>query len=513
MRRLATGALAALLTAAAGGPLAAQSKDVNKAAASITESDVRRRINLIADDSMMGRDTPSPGLETAAQYVAGQFKSFGLRPGGDDGGWMQRYPLELRQLQAAQSFVEFSSADLQGFILLPFTTAVIQHAGEASGTPVSGEILMLGGPPNPDSFPSADLVKGKFLIWVVKWADVPKFANAMIIKAMTAGAAGVLAASDRDTATIAAEAAKAGRVKVSRMETGAAQGGYVPLVLEFSQAAVLARYPQAAQIFDQLNTAPAMTVLQVPDWIATVRITDSVLGQATAPNVVGILDGTDPVLRNEYVVFSAHMDHIGITPGAPDSINNGADDDGSGTVGILELAEAFTRKKAATKRSLIFLTVSGEEKGLWGSAWFTAHPPVPMDSIVANLNMDMIGRNWPDTVETIGPTYSSLGPTLDSVAAAHRDLNMLPVGDLAPEERRFFRSDHYNFARAGVPIIYFSNGHHPDYHQPSDSPDKIDAEKEARLLQLIFWMGQAVGNGATRPTWNPGALEELQQAR
>jgi len=478
VRLLAAGVLAALFLGVASGPLAAQSKDLKKAAASITETDVRRRINLIADDSMMGRDTPSPGLETAARYIADQFRSLGLRPGGDDGGWMQRYPLELRRLQADQSFVEFSSADLQGFILLPFTTAVVQHAGEAAATPVSGEILMLGGPPDPDSFPSAELMRGKFLIWVVNWEDVLKFGNAMIIKAMTAGAAGILTASDRDTATIAAAAAKAGRVRVSRLNAEAAEGS-IPLILEFSQAAVVARYPQASQIFDQLNAATTMTVLPVPDWTATVRITDSVLGRTTAPNVVGILEGTDPALRHEYVVFSAHMDHIGVDPSKPDSINNGADDDGSGTVGILELAEAFTRKNAATRRSLIFLTVSGEEKGLWGSAWFTAHPPVPIDSIVANLNMDMIGRNWPDTVETIGPSYSSLGPTLDSVTAAHRDLDMLPVGDLAPAERRFFRSDHYNFARAGVPIIYFSSGHHPDYHEPSDSPDKINAEKEA----------------------------------
>jgi len=505
--------LAGLILMAASTPLAAQTKDVKKAAASITEKDVRKRINLIADDSMMGRDTPSPGLETAAAYVASQFKSFGLRPGGDSGSYLQRYPLVLRQLQAERSFVEFSSADLQNFIVLPFTTSVIQHAGEADGTPVTGGILLIGGPPNPENFPADSLVKGKFIVWVVDWASVPKYANAMIIKAMGAGAAGVFAASDRDTAVVAAAAAQAARVKVSRPEAEGAQQRFVPLVLEFSQAAVTSRYPQAAQIFDQLNSATAMTVLPVPEWTATVRITDSTLGTASAPNVVGILDGTDPVLRNEYVVFSAHMDHIGVDPSKPDSINNGADDDGSGTTGILELAEAFTRKKAATKRSLIFLTVSGEEKGLWGSAWFTAHPPVPIDSMVTNLNMDMIGRNWPDTVETIGPTYSSLGPTLDSVAAAHRDLNMLPVGDLAPDERRFFRSDHYNFARAGVPIIYFSSGHHPDYHQPSDSPDKINAEKEARLLQLIFWMGQAVGNGTTRPTWNPGALEQLQRAR
>ncbi len=187
-------------------------------------------------------------------------------------------------------------------------------------------------------------------------------------------------------------------------------------------------------MFNQLDAASAMTALSMADWEATVMAADTVLGTASAPNVVGILEGTDPTLKQEYVVFSAHMDHIGISAGRPDSINNGADDDGSGTVGILELAEAFTRKKAATKRSLIFLTVSGEEKGLWGSAFFTAHPPVPIGQIVANLNMDMIGRNWPDTVETIGMTFSSLGPTLDSVAAAHRDLNMTPVNDLAPED-------------------------------------------------------------------------------
>jgi len=256
-----------------------------------------------------------------------------------------------------------------------------------------------------------------------------------------------------------------------------------------------------------------MTVIPTPDWTATVRIVDSTLGTASAPNVVGILEGTDPSLKNEYVVFSAHMDHIGITPGQPDSINNGADDDGSGTVGLLELAEAFTRKNAATKRSLIFLNVSGEEKGLWGSAYFAAHPPVPIGQIVTNLNMDMIGRNWPDTVETIGMTFSSLGPMLDSVATANPQLNMTPVNDLSPEERRLFRSDHYNFARAGVPILYFTSGHHPDYHEVTDSPDKINAEKEARLVQLVFWMGQAVGNAATKPTWNPGALEQVQQAR
>ncbi|TFG49670.1 MAG: M20/M25/M40 family metallo-hydrolase, partial [Gemmatimonadales bacterium] len=498
MRPITSLTLAGLFLMAASAPLAAQSKDVKKAAASITEKDVRKRINLIADDSMMGRDTPSPGLETAAAYVAAQFKAFGLRPGGDSGSYMQRYPLERRQLQAERSFVEFSSADLQNFIVLPFTTSVIQHDGESTGTPVTAGLLLIGGPPDPEQFPADSLVKGKFIVWVVDWDQVPQFANAMVIKAMTAGAAGVFAASDRDTTVIAQAAAQAGRVKVARADAAKSPGG-VPPVLEFSQAAVAAQFPQAQGTFDQLNAATAMTVLSLPDWTATVRISDTTLGTAMAPNVVGILEGTDPSLKHEYVVFSAHLDHVGITPGQPDSINNGADDDGSGTVGLLELAEAFTRKKAATKRSLIFLNVSGEEKGLWGSAYFAAHPPVPIDQVVTNLNMDMIGRNWPDTVETIGMTFSSLGPMLDSVAKANPQLNMTPVNDLSPEERRLFRSDHYNFARAGVPILYFTSGHHPDYHQVTDSPDKINAEKEARLVQLVFWMGQAVGNAATRP--------------
>ncbi|HEX5005236.1 MAG TPA: M28 family peptidase [Gemmatimonadales bacterium] len=512
MRRSLAGVLAVLLVGAAGAPLAAQSKDVRKAAQSITEPDVARRIRIIADDSMMGRDTPSPGLESAAAYIAGQFKSFGLRPGGDSGTYLQRYPLVRRQLQADRSYIEFANLTDLSTIIIPFTTSVLQHSGEPAGAPVSGGMFLMGGPPDPAKFPADSLLRGSFLVWVVDWKDVPRYANAVVIKAMTTGMAGVIAISDRDTAVVAAEAARAGRVTVSRGGAAARQGG-IPLVFEIPQAAITATYPQAADLLTQLRSATAPMFMPMPDWGATVMVADTILGTTTAPNVVGILDGTDPALRHEYVVFSAHMDHIGISPGRPDSINNGADDDGSGTVGIVELAEAFTRKHAATKRSLIFLTVSGEEKGLWGSAYFTAHPPVPLDSIVANLNMDMIGRNWPDTVETIGPKFSSLGPTLDSVAAAHPDLHMTPVDDTSPQERRFFRSDHYNFARSGVPIIYFTSGHHPDYHQPGDSPDKINAEKESRLLQLVFWMGQAVGNGATRPTWNPGALEQVRSAR
>jgi len=503
---------AGLLLAVAAAPLAAQAKDVTQAAASITAADVTRRINIIADDSMMGRDTPSHGLDATAAYVASQFKSFGLRPGGDSGGYLQRYPLELRQLNAQRSFVEFSETNGQRSIVLPYATSVKQWAGETKGTPVTGSIVLVGGPPDPTRIPTDGTLKGAMLVWVADWAVVPKFGNAMIIQAMSAGAQGIVLISSRDTATIAGEAAQGSRVRVSRAGTDSTPGG-VPLVVEVSQAAVVAQYPAAQGTFDQMNHSADMMVVPMAEWEATVMAADSVLGSTTAPNVVGIVEGTDPALKREYVVFSAHMDHIGISAGKPDSINNGADDDGSGTVGVLELAEAFGRKKVATRRSLIFLTVSGEEKGLWGSAYFASHPPVPLTQVVADLNMDMIGRNWTDTIAVIGREYSSLGPTLDSVAAAHPQLRMTPVGDQWPEERIFFRSDHYNFARNGVPILFFTSGLHPDYHEPSDSPDKIEAEKEARLLQLVFWMGQAVGNAANKPSWNSGALEQVKQAQ
>jgi Zn-dependent M28 family amino/carboxypeptidase len=238
----------------------------------------------------------------------------------------------------------------------------------------------------------------------------------------------------------------------------------------------------------------------------------------SAPNVVAILEGSDATLKNEYVVFSAHMDHVGVAgprgsggcraQGA-DSICNGADDDGSGTVAVVEIADAFARLNPRPKRSVIFLNVSGEEKGLWGSEYFSNHPPVPITNIVADLNIDMVGRNWRDTIVAIGKEHSDLGATLNRVGAAHPELNMQPIDDIWPDENFYFRSDHYNFARKGVPILFFFNGTHADYHQVTDSPDKIDAEKEARIAQLIFYLGVDVANAAERPKWNPDSYKRI----
>jgi Zn-dependent M28 family amino/carboxypeptidase len=231
----------------------------------------------------------------------------------------------------------------------------------------------------------------------------------------------------------------------------------------------------------------------------------------TAPNVVGILPGSDPELREEYVVYSAHMDHVGVRrpDETGDSIYNGADDDASGTATVMEVAEAMSGLPVAPRRSVIFLLVSGEERGLWGSEYFAEHPPVPVDLMVTNLNADMVGRNWTDTIVAIGREHSSLGETLARVNERHPELGMTAIDDIWPDERFYFRSDHYNFARKGVPVLFFFNGVHEDYHRPSDEVDLIDGDKTARIGRLLFLLGLDIADAAERPQWNPDSYEEI----
>ena len=136
-------------------------------------------------------------------------------------------------------------------------------------------------------------------------------------------------------------------------------------------------------------------------------------------------------------------------------------------------------------------------------------PTVPLPQVVADLNLDMIGRNWQDTIVAIGKEHSDLGRTLNRVNAAHPELRMTAIDDIWPEERFYFRSDHYNFARKGVPILFFFNGVHADYHRPSDSPDKIEAEKESRILRLVYYLAQDVADAPARPQWNPESYKQI----
>jgi hypothetical protein len=497
MRRLV---LAGLVLAT--GPVAAQTAaPSDRGAASITAGDVARRIGIIADDSMLGRDTPSRGLELTARYVADQFHSFGLRPGGEDGGWFQRYAITRRRFDAERSRVTFTAGAVEAVARFDRSARYLQ--GTVSGRPVTGPAVLVGGGLDAARVGRMAL-RDRVVLYALDTLAPPARTTQVARAIRLAGPVAILLVNDQ-----APDAFAARIPKQDRGRTAVDLKLVSPPLVEVSEDAVAPALRAAGVDLRAVSADSAPVYRELRSLRATVELRDSVLQSLTAPNTVGILEGTDPVLRREYVVFSAHMDHIGITPGQPDSVNNGADDDGSGTAGVMELAEAFSRPGARPKRSLIFLTVSGEEKGLWGSRYFSEHPPVPLDRVVADLNMDMIGRNWRDTIVAIGKEHSDLGTTLERVNQAHPELHMTAVDDRWPEERFYFRSDHYNFARKGVPILFFFNGVHPDYHQVTDSPDKIDSEKESRILRLIYYLGRAIGDAPARPQWNPESYREI----
>jgi Peptidase family M28 len=498
-RRLLT---AGLLAAAA--PLSAQTAAPRaaEAAATITSRDVAHRIGVIAADSMLGRDTPSNGLEMTAKYIADQFKSFGLAPGGEDGTWFQRYPITRRRLALDSSRIVFRAKDASA--TADFTRTARYLRGAIPEGSVSGPVILVGGQVTPDAVEEMPL-KGKVVLYVSDFrTGIPANATQVGRAIRLAAPKAIVMLSNLDSLAFARRVPRTSPERNSvdlRLNS--------PVEVEVSERAISAVLKAAGVDLAPVRNATEPVARDLPGFRVQVEMRESILSKETAPNTIGILRGTDPVLRNEYLVYSAHMDHIGITPGARDSINNGADDDASGTVGVVELAEAFSRPGARPKRSILFITVSGEEKGLWGSRYFSEHPTVPLADLVADLNIDMIGRNWADTIVAIGKEHSDLGATLERVNAEYPELRMTAIDDRWPEERFYFRSDHYNFARKGVPILFFFNGVHVDYHQPSDEPSKIDAEKEARILKLLFYLGQEIGNSPNRPQWKPESRAEI----
>ena len=486
-------------------PLSAQTAPaLSRAAASITGADIAHRIGIIAADSMMGRDTPSRGLELTAGYVADQFQKFGLKPGGDH-GWLQRYPITRHRLDLGQSHVVFVAGSRKD--LATFTSSARYDGGPVPEKPVNGTPLLVGGPQTAETADRLG-VRGKIVLYVPQ-AGVETAAAQQVLRVLyLAGPKALVTLSNADSARFAAAIP---RQTPERTVVGTASDR--PVALQVRVGAVASALSAAGVDLSAVRAGREPIARELPGLKVDIEMKDIITSSLSAPNTVGILEGSDPVLKNEYLVYSAHMDHIGISPGQPDSINNGADDDGSGTVGVIELARAFSRRGARPKRSIIFLTVSGEEKGLWGSKYFTEHPPVLIDRIVADINMDMIGRNWPDTIVAIGKEHSDLGATLNRVNAAHRELGMTAIDDQWPAERFYFRSDHYNFARKGVPILFFFNGVHEDYHQVTDSPDKINSEKEARILRLVFYLGREVGNAPNRPQWKPESYKEIVEEK
>ena len=250
---------------------------------------------------------------------------------------------------------------------------------------------------------------------------------------------------------------------------------------------------------------------------------------APTQNVVAVFEGSDPVLKNEYVALGAHYDHVGIgIPVNGDGIYNGADDDASGTTAMLAMAEALAKTNTRPKRSVLFVWHAGEEKGLWGSRYFTTYPTIPLDKIVTQLNMDMIGRSkkegdtdprnrelsGPNEIYVIGSKMMSteLGDLADRVNKQYLNMTFdYRYDDPNDPNRFFFRSDHIHYARKGIPIVFFFDGEHEDYHRLGDSADKIDYQKMQKVARTVYMLMWEVANRPTRPTVDKQLPQQLSE--
>jgi Zn-dependent M28 family amino/carboxypeptidase len=522
------------LSCLVAAPLAAQSTprvpaatEVRRAADGITAADVRRRIGVIADDSMRGRPTPSPELDEVAAYIAGEFRRFGLRPGGDSGTFFQRYPLQ-RTLVDSTGYAAMSGhgvaarwvygQDLRALGRLPLSDSVL-----------SGRVVLLLGAPADTARPFGDVdVRGAVIVQTTTPAAansrrLPLDVQALIAKGMASGVRAWIRLANAPPGPAAGAPRNAPAPQFTLATPASATGPGAPAipVLVARDSAALPVLHAAGVEMAVLRDTSARGIRALDGVIVTISLRGRV-ELASGPNVIGVLEGSDPQLKNEYVFFTGHMDHIGVAGGGAgcqatgaDSVCNGADDDASGTIGVVELAEAFAALAPRPRRSLAFMAVSGEERGLWGSGHYANNPTVPLAQTVADLNMDMIGRyfdnrpGWRDTIAVIGKEHSTLGAVANGVTRQHPELNMQLVDDLWPSQNFYQRSDHINFARKGVPILFFFNGTHPDYHRATDSLEKIDAEKAARIMRMVFYVGLEVANAAARPQWNPASRAQI----
>jgi hypothetical protein len=478
------------------------------AVALITERDIHARIGFLASDALRGRDTPSPGLEAAAAYIVSEHQRFGLTPAGENGTFYQRYPFPLRALDTATvHFGTVAAGGRDNRMLAYGTDFYVAAAAPRPGVEMNhGAMVYLGRsvagglPPGEyaglvpmvgiDGMPSRD--------WRAAVARTRRAAEA-------AGAAGVVIVLDARFPDSTFRAMAASARHPSRAVPAVHE---IPAIYLTDRAA--RGIAQRAGIALEREVAGAT---ELPGILAHFAADARVVDDAWPPNVAAVLPGRDPALRGEYVVLSAHMDHVGVGAAvAGDSIYNGADDNASGTVALLEVARALASLPEAQRprRSVIFLHVSGEEKGLLGSRWFADHPTVPVERIVANVNVDMIGRNAPDSIVVIGKEYSTLGALVNRVAARHPELGLTASDDLWPEQQFFFRSDHFNFARLEIPSIFFFSGVHEDYHRPSDHLERIDLAKTTRVTRLLFHTVREIADAGDRPAWDPRGLETVR---
>lgn len=470
------------------------SSATDEAAATITAAEMQEHIGFLAGDRLRGRDTPSPELDTVADYVVRAFRSLGLEPGAGAGEFVQRYRFPTVELDRERTRLELRYRDSTMVLELGRDFAASPGAGEAGRT----QLVFV------DGDAASEVRPGSFdgLAFLALYDDPPlrRLREAARISGAEAAVVVMSGAGDRDRVYHSTRI-----LGQARRVVGGVRSPPVFLVRRdvVQEALCATRTGLEGCLPHRWGVIP---LLEIRAARAPVRVVED---DAPAPNVVAVLPGSDPELRDSYVVVSAHMDHFGIgeADAHGDSIYNGADDDASGVAALLEVAEAFAGLPTAPPRSIVFIAFSGTEKELVGSQWFVDHPTVPLDRVVGSLNVDMIGRNAPGEVFAIGREFSTLGPLVEEVAGRHRELGLTVPGDAPTEEmvlddrRLFFSSDQLSLVLREIPSVLISTGLHDDYHQASDEAAAIDADKVTRVARLVFHAVHAVASAEGPPQW------------
>ena len=508
---------------------AAASVTAQRAVDTITANQIRDYLTFIASDEMEGRDTPSRGLDLTAKFLATHLGRWGFKPAGDEGSFFQRIDLRRDRADSGQTKVEYFGRTLTaGTDFLPAggsgsVSGPLVFAGNGwfikskgidayKGIDPTGKIAVIFGNPNllPRGVSRAELGKqgeehmrpgdygrSKGVVGLIYVPDFQYLANWQRNRRLI---------MERGSTVVA---------KFSP-QTGAPLPSIV-VSPEIANAIFAGERQSASGIFNASygTSQPTPFVMNEQKKITMNVASNSEI--VPTQNVIAVWEGSDPVLKSEYVALGAHYDHVGTgcPPNGADTICNGADDDASGTTALLGMAEALAKAPVRPKRSILFVWHTGEEKGLWGSRYFIEYPTVPLNQIVAQVNLDMVGRSkkegdtnprnreltGPDSIYLIGSTMMSteLGEIVNTVNKSYLNLTYdTKYDDPADPNRFFYRSDHYNYARKGIPIIFFFDGVHEDYHRAGDSPDKIDYQKMERVTRTIYMTTWEIANRQAR---------------
>lgn len=507
-----------LLTVQAFAAVCQQTSKAVDYAATITAGDLSKHLHIIASDSMQGRETGEKGQKMAANYIAGEFFEYGLQPvvTNTDNNKSYYQPFELIRRSWGEVYVETAKGRkefLKDFFIIGDITLP-----EATQT----EVVFAGYGIETDKYSdyqNVDVSGKAVLIWSGEPKD--KKGNSLVSGTSTESE---WAAGYQKKAALAREKGARFVIVVTKDQEALDKtlsnykNYFTHPTLGFKEDKNLNTgtiFVSPAMAADILNISPKKLAKQqkrisrrkkpaVKPASLTIKAErkESVVG---TENVLGLVEGSDK--KEEIIVVTAHYDHEGIKDG---QIYNGADDDGSGTVAVLEMAQAFAQAKSegnGPRRSILFMTVTAEEKGLLGSDYYTRNPVFPLQNTVANLNIDMIGRldkaheGNPDYVYVIGSDKlsSELHTINDQANSMHTKLNLdYTYNDPNDPNRFYYRSDHYNFAKNKIPVAFYFNGVHDDYHQPGDDVEKIHFPKMEKITRLVFYTAWELANREQR---------------